>query len=96
MEGEDVRAEVLKVGHHGSAGSTSDNWLDRVRPRIAVISCGAHNQFGHPSGATLDRLKAHGVQVYRTDRDGAVTLELQPLGWVVRTALRAPGHVGSQ
>jgi competence protein ComEC len=96
MAGEDVRAEVLKVGHHGSAGSTSDDWLDRVRPRIAVISCGAHNPFGHPSRSTLDRLEHHGVEVYRTDRDGAVALELQPLCWVVRTALRAPERVGSQ
>jgi competence protein ComEC len=88
MAGEDVHAEVLKVGHHGSASSTSDAWLERVRPRIAVISCGAHNPFGHPSPATLERLRRHGVQVYRTDWDGAVTLELRPSGWVAGSTIR--------
>lgn len=85
MAGEDVRADLLKVGHHGSAYSTSDTWLDRVRPRIAVISCGPHNPFGHPSPHTLDRLRRHRVQVYRTDQDGAVTLELRREGWCATT-----------
>ncbi len=85
MAGEDVGAELLKVGHHGSAFSTDDAWLARVRPRIAVISCGAHNLFGHPSRATLERLRRHGVRVFRTDRDGAVSLEMTPSGWTART-----------
>jgi competence protein ComEC len=97
MAGQDLEATVLKVGHHGSAYSTSDDWLERVRPRIAVISCGRHNSFGHPSPATLDRLRRHGVHVYRTDRDGAVTLELGSESWTAATMVHAepavPEHV---
>jgi competence protein ComEC len=79
---QDVSADVLKVSHHGSATSSLGRWLDRVRPRIAVISCGLHNRFGHPSPATLTALSERGIQVFRTDRSGAVTMELQPRGWV--------------
>jgi competence protein ComEC len=56
-----------------------------MRPRIAVISCGRHNAFGHPSPATVQRLLRHGVQLYRTDQDGAVTLEFGPTGWTATT-----------
>jgi competence protein ComEC len=89
MAGADLQADVLKVGHHGSAYSTSDAWIEQVHPRIAVISCGRHNAFGHPSPATLERLLRHGVQVYRTDQDGAVTLELKPGGWTATTMIQS-------
>lgn len=72
---EDLSADVLKVGHHGAGNATSDTWLDRVHPRYAAISCGAHNLFGHPNPATLARLAAHHVQVFRTDKNGAITFE---------------------
>jgi competence protein ComEC len=67
------RVELLKVGHHGSAGSSGSAWLDAVAPRVAVISVGP-NGFGHPSPAALARLAAHRVTVYRTDRGGMVTI----------------------
>jgi beta-lactamase superfamily II metal-dependent hydrolase len=70
--GDDVHADVLKCGHHGAGNATSDDWLDRVRPRYAAISCGRHNIYGHPHPETLARLEARGVQVFRTDRDGAI------------------------
>ncbi len=69
----DLRATVLKVGHHGSATSTGDPFLQAVQPRWAVISVGADNTFGHPRPDVLDRLRAAGVRLYRTDEDGAVT-----------------------
>ncbi len=69
----DLACDVLKAGHHGSKNATGDDWLARLRPRQAVISCGRHNRFGHPAPATLARLDAHGVQTFRTDRQGAVT-----------------------
>jgi competence protein ComEC len=73
MRGWAHRVDLLKVGHHGSRGSTGDEWLDSLRPRAAVISVGQNN-YGHPSPETLDRLRRHGVTVWRTDRDGAVTV----------------------
>lgn len=67
-------ANVLKVGHHGSSTSTSQAFLDAVSPGIAVISVGAGNSYGHPTQSTLDRLAAAGVDVYRTDVHGTVTV----------------------
>lgn len=68
------RVEVLKVGHHGSASATSEPWLERVAPKVAVVSVGAHNRYGHPAPVVLRRLRAHGVRVFRTDRGGTVTI----------------------
>ena len=65
--------DLLKVGHHGSRGSTGDEWLDSLRPRAAVISVG-RNKYGHPSLPTLQRLRGHRVDVWRTDRDGLVAV----------------------
>ncbi|HEY9443534.1 MAG TPA: ComEC/Rec2 family competence protein, partial [Gemmatimonadales bacterium] len=67
------RVDVLKVGHHGSRGSTGDAWLDALRPRLAVISVG-RNDYGHPAPATLARLAAHGIPVRRTDQEGTITV----------------------
>lgn len=64
--------DILKVGHHGSAGSTSEEWLALLQPETAVISCGAGNAYGHPSGDTLARLFAAGAESYRTDELGTV------------------------
>lgn len=65
---------VLKVAHHGSAGATSRDWLEALRPAVAVVSAGAANPFGHPAPATLERLRSAGADVWRTDRDGAITI----------------------
>ena len=70
-----LRALVLKVAHHGSRFSSTAPFLERARPRLAVISVGARNPFRHPSAEALARLDAAGARVYRTDRDGAVILE---------------------
>jgi len=69
-----VVAQVLKVGHHGSASGTTDALLDAVKPRYAIISVGAKNEFGHPDPATLKRLQARGIEVFRTDRDGTIVV----------------------
>ena len=65
--------DLLKVGHHGSRGSTGDEWLDSLRPRAAIISVG-QNKYGHPSAPALRRLRNHKVDIWRTDRDGMVTV----------------------
>ena len=72
--GDALRADVLKVGHHGSSTSSSPRFLDAVRPRIALVSVGAHNSYGHPSATVLDALAARGAQVLRTDRAGTVVV----------------------
>ena len=64
--------DVLKVGHHGSDTSTSEAWLDTLKPSIAVISVGKNNLFGHPTPSTVKRLTNHGIQVLRTDENGTV------------------------
>jgi len=69
-----LSAQVLRVGHHGSRTSTTQAFLDAVSPRIAVISVGAGNPFGHPHREVMQRLEAAGITVYRTDRDGTIVI----------------------
>jgi competence protein ComEC len=85
--GDDLRADVLKVGHHGSAYGTTLSFVRAVAPRAAVISVGRHNLFGHPAPATIRTLLDNGITVYRTDRDGAVTIESDGHGFVARRFL---------
>ena len=73
--GADLRADILKVGHHGSAYSSTPEFLAAVHPKIAIISCGLHNVFGHPSPLTLSALQAEGAAAYRTDLDGGTSIE---------------------
>lgn len=71
-EGVDVSSTVLKVGHHGSATSSSEDFLRAVAPRCAVISVGYGNSFGHPRAEVLERLESLPTKIYRTDRDGLI------------------------
>jgi competence protein ComEC len=71
---ERLRADVLKVGHHGSRTSSSPAFLAAVSPSVAVVSVGARNRFGHPNATTLASLAAAGARIWRTDREGAVTV----------------------
>ena len=68
--------DVLIAGHHGSDDSTSQALLEKIKPDVCIISVGAHNRYGHPGEKTLKRLADAGAQLYRTDRDGSVTLTL--------------------
>jgi competence protein ComEC len=67
-------AKVLKISHHGSKYASSQDFLNRVKPEIAIVSCGAWNRYGHPSQAVLDRLRAANVKLYRTDLQGELTI----------------------
>jgi competence protein ComEC len=69
-----LQARVLKIAHHGSKYATTDDFIARVKPEIAIISCGAWNRYGHPHQSVLDRLKAANVKLYRTDLQGEITL----------------------
>lgn len=69
-----LKCDVLKVGHHGSDTSTTEEFLDAVAPSIAVISCGEGNKYGHPLPSTLEKFKQRGIDVYRTDIVGSIVL----------------------
>lgn len=73
--GVDLNADVLKVPHHGSKTSSIDNFIDRVRPRYAVISAGERNRFGHPHAVVVNRYSTRGVRLLQTGRAGMITLQ---------------------
>jgi competence protein ComEC len=74
-DGVPLGADFLKVGHHGSRTSSTPAFLDAVKPRVATMSTGVRNRFGHPHLPTLEKLKARGIVALRTDRFGAVRIE---------------------
>ena len=81
------QAEILKVAHHGSADEGLEQLLHAVRPRVALISVGADNDYGHPTPSTMAALQANpGLDVYRTDQDGAIAVESDGRRIEVRTA----------
>jgi competence protein ComEC len=82
--GSALRADYLKVGHHGSRTSTSDALLAAVGPIWATLSCGVRNRFGHPHAAALERLAAHGVRAVRLDRAGSLEWTTDGRGMNVR------------
>ncbi len=69
-----LRADVLKVGHHGSKNSTMPEFLSAVSPQISIISAGEENPYGHPNPELLERLRESGTRIFRTDLDGAVKI----------------------
>jgi len=103
--------DLLKVAHHGSAGSTDQAWLEALRPRLAVISVG-RNRFGHPAPTVLQRLEEAEIPVFRTDQGGTVTIRSDGryfesvqgdatnlsgrLLWLVRPLLRSSGSSSSR
>jgi competence protein ComEC len=83
----DVRADILKVPHHGSKTSTSLAFVQQVQPRVGIISTGADNPYGHPHPQVLDVLAQQGIEVWRTDEHGAITITSDGTGYQIR-ALR--------
>jgi competence protein ComEC len=83
----DLRCQILKVGHHGSAYSSTPAFLAAVRPRYALISVGRHNLFGHPSPSTIAALRAAGASIDRTDQDGAISVTTDGTNLEVDTML---------
>ena len=67
-----IKCDVLKIGHHGSDSSSTSNFLKKVEPTYAVISCGLNNSYGHPTSDVLKRLDDRNVDVYRTDIQGTI------------------------
>jgi competence protein ComEC len=81
-----LRADVLKVGHHGSRTSSTRAFVSAVAPSIAVISCGVRNRFGHPHSGTLATFEALGVSALRTDREGSIEVTTDGTSLEVRTS----------
>lgn len=73
-ENKDLKADVLKLGHHGSHSSSSEEFLKAVDPSIAIVSCAKDNKYGHPHKETMSNLKKAGITVYETFRDGDITI----------------------
>lgn len=71
-----LRADILKVGHHGSKTSTTEKFLNIINPKVAVIGVGKNNNFGHPNKDVLKRLEALNASIYRTDLNGEITIEV--------------------
>jgi competence protein ComEC len=84
-----ARSTVLKLAHHGSAASTGAAFLERTRPRLALVSAGAGNPFGHPRAEVLARCLRAGALVLRTDRDGTIAVSTDGRRVWARTELEA-------
>ncbi|MGL5381712.1 ComEC/Rec2 family competence protein [Clostridium sp.] len=69
-----LKAEVLKFGHHGSSTSSTDEFVKSVAPEYGIISCGIDNKYGHPHRETLQKISTYGIESYRTDKQGQITL----------------------
>ena len=70
----DVKADVIKIGHHGGYTSTTEEFIKKVSPTYAVISVGKNNSYGHPNSGIIERIEALGSKIYRTDLDGTIVL----------------------
>jgi competence protein ComEC len=72
--GKDLAADVLKIAHHGSATSSSNLFIESVNPKVAICSVGFHNSFNLPHRSVLERFEEKNCSLYRTDKDGAITI----------------------
>ncbi len=81
----DLKADILKVPHHGGFSSRSRDFFSQISPLIAVISVGRNNDYGHPSADTLESLRHVGAQIYRTDQSGDIIIEVEREGYVVKS-----------
>lgn len=81
--GADLRADVLKAGHHGSSTSTCPEFYQAVDPQICVISCGEGNSYGHPQQVTLETMASNGAGVYRTDFQGSIVIGIANGAWEI-------------
>ncbi len=77
---EDLQADLLKVGHHGSKTSTTKEFLDKVNPKIALIGVGENNKFGHPNDGVIKRLEDKNIKIYRTDKNGEINVNVSKNG----------------
>ncbi len=79
--GADLSSDILKAGHHGSATSTTKEFLEAIAPKLTVISSAAGNSYGHPSPRVLNRLEDIGSKIWRTDKDGDLQIRVADGAW---------------
>jgi beta-lactamase superfamily II metal-dependent hydrolase len=91
--GSNIKAKVLKVGHHGSRYASSEEFLRAGGFESAVISDGEANRYGHPSPEALDRFRTLGIKIYRTDLQGEITITTRGHGYQIQTARAASGDL---
>lgn len=82
---ENVEADVLKVGHHGSDTSSSEEFLEKVNPKYAIISVGEDNSYDHPASSTIEKLEKYTNHIYRTDLNGTVVVTTDGINIEVKT-----------
>ena len=80
-----IKADVLKVGHHGSDTSTTKEFLEKVKPEYAIISVGEGNSYGHPAASTISLLEEYTSNIYRTDLNGTVVVRSDGVNITVET-----------
>lgn len=79
-----LKADVLKVAHHGSKTSTTGEFLKAINPKVALIGVGKNNNFGHPSNEVIQRLKENGTRIYRTDENGEISITVNKKGRIIK------------
>lgn len=77
-----LKSDMLKVGHHGSKTSSTKEFLEKIKPKIALIGVGANNTFGHPNDLVIERLNHLGTKIYRTDKMGEIEFVIDNKGKV--------------
>ena len=75
-----LKSDMIKVAHHGSSTSSTQEFIDAVKPKIALIGVGEKNKFGHPNAEVINRLIDGGTKIFRTDEMGEIILEVNPKG----------------
>ena len=78
-----LKADILKVAHHGSKTSSSQRFIEAVSPKIALIGVGKNNMFGHPNREVIERLQSYGTKIYRTDECGEISIMVNNRGKIV-------------
>lgn len=84
---EDIRSDILKVGHHGSKTSTSNKFLNKVNPKLAIISVGKNNKFDHPNSEVIKKLQEKSIDIYRTDENGRIKVVINRFCYYVTSYL---------
>ncbi|MBI4851357.1 MAG: MBL fold metallo-hydrolase [Acidobacteria bacterium] len=92
-KGFNLKAQVLKVAHHGSQYASSKDFLKKVDPEVAIISCGEDNNYGHPSPPTLEKFKNDKIKVYRTDLQGEIVVLSDGKNYQIKTEHKATSDI---